>query len=62
MSLRRPSMIAEILLLVKEVRPRAAQVDNLRTPVPVLFQPRAFEAVERVRDALHTHTHTHTYH
>lgn len=50
-----PSMISKILLLVKEIRPRAAQVDNLRTPVPVLFQPRTLEAVEGVRDALDTY-------
>ena len=34
------------------VRPRATQVDNLGTPVPVLLQPGALEAVEGIRDAL----------
>lgn len=33
------------------VCPRTSQVDNLGTPVPVLLQPRALEAVERVRYA-----------
>lgn len=47
---RAPSlMIPEILLLVKQIRPRTPQVDDLRTPVPVLLEARALEAVERVR-------------
>lgn len=45
-------MIPKILLLVEQIRPRTAQVDNLRTPIPILLQSRALEAVERVRDAL----------
>jgi hypothetical protein len=45
------SMISKILLLVKQVRPRAAQIDNLRTPVAVLLQARALKAVEGVGDA-----------
>lgn len=47
-------MIPKVLLLIKQIRPRAAQVDDLWTPVPVLLQPRALEAIERVGDALHT--------
>ena len=50
-------MIPEILFLVEEIRPRAAQVDNLRTPIPILLQPRTFETVESVRDALFPHSH-----
>lgn len=34
--------------------PRASQVYNLRTPVPILLQSRTLEAVERIRDALTT--------
>lgn len=45
-------MIPEILLLVKQIRPRTPQIDNLRTTIPVLLQPRALKAVESVRDAL----------
>jgi len=45
-------MVSEILLLVEEIRPTAAQIDNLRTAVSVLLQPRALEAVESVADAL----------
>ena len=45
-------MIPKILLLVKQIRPRTAQIDNLRAPIPIFFQPRALEAVEGVRDAL----------
>ena len=45
-------MVPEILLLVKEIRPRTAQVDDLRTPVPILLQARTLEAVKSVRDAL----------
>jgi hypothetical protein len=45
------SMISKILFLVKQVRPRAAQIDNLRTPIAVLLKARALEAVEGVRDA-----------
>jgi hypothetical protein len=34
------------------IGPRTAQIDNLGTPVPVLLEARALEAVEGVRDAL----------
>ena len=50
--LRSPSMIPKILLLVEQIRPRAPQIDDLRTAIPVLFQPRALEAVECVTDPL----------
>ena len=51
-------MIPKILLLVKEIRPRTPQVDNLRTPIPILLQPRAFETVKSIRDTLLPTTHT----
>ena len=41
-------MIPEILLLVKQICPRAPQIDNLRTTIPILFQSRTLKAVERV--------------
>ena len=41
-------MVPEIFLLVEEIRPRAAQVDDLRTPITVLFEPGALEAVKCV--------------
>jgi hypothetical protein len=44
-------VIPEILLLVKQIRPGAAQVDDLRTAVPVLLQPGTLETVKRVGDA-----------
>ncbi|KAJ4983215.1 peroxin 26 [Stagonosporopsis vannaccii] len=47
-----PSVVSKILLLVEQVRPATAQVHNLRTPVPVLLEARALEAVEGVADAL----------
>jgi len=45
-------MISKILLLIEQIRPRTAQIDNLRTPVPILLQPSALEAVKGVGDAL----------
>ncbi len=45
-------MIPKILLLIKQIRPTAPQINNLRAPIPILLQPRALEAVERVADAL----------
>ena len=45
-------MIPEILLLVEQIRPRTAQVDDFRAPVPVLLQSGTFETVESVRDTL----------
>ena len=47
-----PSMISKVLLLIKQIRPRTAQIDNLRTPISILLEPGALEAVKRVRDAL----------
>ena len=46
------SMIPKVLLLVEQIRSRTTQVYNLRTPIPILLQPRTFETVEGVRDAL----------
>ena len=43
-------MIPKVLLLVEQIRPRAAQIDNLRTSIPILLQPRTLKAVERIRD------------
>jgi len=40
--------------LVKEVRSARSQIDNLWTAVSVLFQPRTFRAVVRVRDTWRT--------
>ena len=45
-------MIPKILLLVEQIRPRAPQIDDLRTPVPILLQARTLEAVEGGADAL----------
>lgn len=47
-------MIPKILLLIKQIRPTASQIDNLRTAIPILLQPRTFEAVEGVRYAFST--------
>lgn len=40
------------LLLIKQIRPRTTQIDNLGTTVAVLLEARALEAVEGVADAL----------
>lgn len=45
-------MIPEILFLVEQIRSTTAQVYNLWTPVPILFQTRTLKAVEGVGDAL----------
>ena len=50
-------MIPKILLLVEQIRPRTAQVDNLRTPIPILLQARTFKTVEGIRDPLSPHFH-----
>lgn len=55
--LRSLSMIPKILLLVEQIRPRAPQIDDLRTAIPVLLQPRAFEAVECITDPFPTAHH-----
>jgi len=46
------SMIPKTLLLIKQIGPRAPQIDNLGTPIAVLLKARALEAVEGVADAL----------
>lgn len=45
-------MIPKTLLLVKQIRPRTPQIDNLRTPIPVLLEPGTLKAVEGITDAL----------
>ena len=45
-------VIPKILLLVEQIRPRTSKIDDLRTPIAILFQPRTLKAVEGVRDPL----------
>ena len=45
-------MISKILLLVEQIRPRAPEVDDLRTAISILLQPRALKAIESIRDPL----------
>lgn len=40
------SMIPKILLLIKQIGPTTPQINNLRTPIPIFLQPRAFVTVE----------------
>ena len=54
----RNSVIPKILFLVEQVRPRATQVNNLGTPIPIFLQSCTFEAVECVRNSLTTTYYT----
>jgi hypothetical protein len=47
-------LIPKILLLVKQIRPRTTQIDNLRAPISIFFQSRAFKAVKGVGDPFST--------
>ena len=38
--------------LIKQIRPRTPQINNLRTPIPILLQPRALEAIKGIADPL----------
>lgn len=40
------------------IRPTTTQINNLRTPIPILLQTCALETVESVRDSLATAHHT----
>jgi len=51
-------MVAEILLLVKQVCSRTSKIDNFRTTVTVFLEAGTLKAVERVRDALATTHYT----
>jgi len=51
-------VIAKILFLVEQIRSRGSQIDNLRTPISVLLQPRTLKAVKGIRDSLATADHT----
>lgn len=51
---QRVLVIPEILLLIKQIRPTTPQINNLRTPIAVLLEPRALKAVKRIADALAT--------
>ena len=46
-------VIPEILLLIEQICPGAAEVDDLRASVSILLEASTLEAVECVRDALH---------
>lgn len=48
------SLIPKTFLLIEQIRPRTSQIYNLGTTVAVLFQTRAFEAVECITDTLAT--------
>ena len=45
-------MVPKTLLLIKQIRPRAAQIDNLGTAITILLEPGTLETVKRVTDAL----------
>jgi len=45
-------MISKILLLIKQIRPRAPQINNFRTPIPILLQPCTLKAIKRVGNPL----------
>ena len=47
-----PSTTSATLLLIEQIRPRTAQVDNLRTAIPIFLQSRALKAVVGVANAL----------
>jgi hypothetical protein len=47
-------LIPEILLLVEQIRPRAAKIYDLWTAISILFQPCAFKAVKGVGDSFAT--------
>ena len=44
--------------LTKQIRPRTSQINNLRTPISILLQPRALKAIKRVRNPLSAAYHT----
>jgi len=44
-------MISKILFLIKQIRPRTPQINDLWTPITVLLESCAFEAIECVRNA-----------
>lgn len=48
------SMIPIILLLIKQIRPRTPQINNLRTPIPILLRPRALETIKSIAYPLTT--------
>jgi len=50
-------MIPEILLLIKQIRPRTPQINNLRTAIPILLQPCTLKAIKRIRNTLTTANH-----
>ena len=47
-------MIPKILFLIKQIRPTAPQINNLRAPISIFLQPRTLKAIKCVRDALTT--------
>ena len=51
-------MIPKILLLIKQIRSRTPQIDDLRTPIPILLQSCTLEAIKSIRDPLPTANHT----
>lgn len=46
-----PSVISKVLLLVEQIRPAGAQIDDLRTPVPIFLEPCTLKAVESITDS-----------
>jgi hypothetical protein len=51
-------LIPKILLLVKQIRPRTTQIDNLGTTIAILLQTRTLKAIEGVTDPLTTADNT----
>jgi len=41
-------MVPEVLLLIKQICPTRAQVNDLWTTIPILFQPCTLKTIERI--------------
>ena len=45
------------LFLKKQIRPTTPQINNLRTPIPILLQPRTLKAIKRITYSLSSTNH-----
>jgi hypothetical protein len=46
--IRPPARLPQLPPLIKQIRPRTPQINNLRTPIPILLQPRAIRTIIRI--------------
>lgn len=57
-STRNKPSLSQLPLLIKQIRSRTSQINNLRTSIPILLQPRTIRTIISITNTLSTTNNT----